>query len=55
MTAPHIPRHRAPIIPSCDGHYWYEVSAARVAIALAIVAAVWTIGALVIAMLEHAK
>jgi hypothetical protein len=54
MTAPRIPRHRAPIIPSFDGPYWYEVSAARVAIALAIVVAVWTIGAQFIALLERA-
>lgn len=54
MTAPRIPRHRAPIIPAFDGPYWYEVSAARVAIALALVVAIGTIGALLIAMLERA-
>ena len=54
MNAPRIPRHRAPIIPPCDGPYWYEVSAARVVIALAIVAAAWTIGAQFIALLERA-
>lgn len=54
MTAPHIPRHRAPIIPPFDGPYLYEVSAARVALALAMVVAIGTIGALLIALLERA-
>lgn len=30
MTAPRIPRHRAPLIPAWDRPHWYETTAHRI-------------------------